>query len=262
MTVNLMAQASRYILAAVIGVGIIPAQTADRKPAFEVTSVKASKPGSGGLTIIQPMPGSQTYIARNVSLRMMIKAMYKITDSQIARGPDWIDTEHYDIDAKAERPSTLDELHEMFRMLLMDRFQLRFHRETRTLPAQVLVVGKSGTKLKRSESQETLDVPIKPSGPGRIVGARVSMSYLAWYLSLQLGTPVVDGTALEGFFDFTLSWSPNPGLNSPGVHYRDDAANELDMFAALREQLGLRLESAKAPVNVFVIDQVARPNAN
>jgi uncharacterized protein (TIGR03435 family) len=257
----LIAQASRYILI-VIGVGTMPAQTTDQRTAFEVASVKLSKPDRGGLMVIQPMPGGETYIARNVSLRMMIKAIYKITDSQIAGGPDWTDTEHYDIDAKAERPSTIDELHEMFRTLLMDRFQLRFHQETRTLPAHVLAVAKSGTKLKRSESQEALGVPIKPSGPGRITGERVSMSYLAWYLSLQLGTPVVDGTALEGFFDFTLFWSPNPGLNSPGVRYRDDTANELDIFAALEDQLGLKIESVKAPVNVFVIDQVAKPNAN
>ena len=74
--------------------------------------------------LIRPMPGGQTYIARNVPLRMMITAMYRITDSQIAGGPVWIDTEHYDIDAKAERPSTLEQLHEMFRTLLSDRFQL------------------------------------------------------------------------------------------------------------------------------------------
>ena len=92
--------------------------------AFDVASVKPSNPGGRGLMLIRPMPGGQTYIARNVPLRMMITAMYRITDSQIAGGPDWIDTEHYDIDAKAERPSTLEQLHEMFRTLLSDRFQL------------------------------------------------------------------------------------------------------------------------------------------
>jgi hypothetical protein len=100
--------------------------------AFDVASVKPSNPESRGLMRIQPMPGGQTYIARNVPLRMMIKAMYRITDSQIAGGPDWIDTEHYDIDAKAEHPSTLEELHEMFRTLLADRFQLRYHHEIRS----------------------------------------------------------------------------------------------------------------------------------
>ena len=131
-------------------------------------------------------------------------AMYRITDSQIAGGPDWIDTEHYDIDAKAERPYTLEELHEMFRMLLADRFQLRYHHETREILAYVLTVGNSGTKLKHSESQDIFDVPIKPDGPARVVGARVPMSYLSWYLSYRVGRPVVDGTALNGFYDQPL----------------------------------------------------------
>jgi uncharacterized protein (TIGR03435 family) len=191
----------------------------------------------------------------------MIKAMYRITDSQIARGPDWIDTEHYDIDAKAERPSTLEELHEMFRTLLADRFQLRYHHETREIPAYVLTVANSGTKLKRSESQEIFDVPIKPDWPARVVGTRVPMSYLSWYLSLQVGRPVVDGTALEGFYDFTLTWSPNPGFDSPGVHY-NDFSEEPDILVAVREQLGLKSQQRKAPVEVFTIDHVVKPQAN
>ena len=96
--------------------------------------------------LIRPMPGGQTHIARNVALRMMIKAMYRITSSQIAGGPDWIDTEHYDIDAKAERPPTLEELHEMFRTLLADRFQLRYHHKTREIPAYVLTVANFGNQ--------------------------------------------------------------------------------------------------------------------
>ena len=241
--------------------GLEQATTAVVPLAFEVASVKPSNPESRGLMRIQPMPGCQTYIARNVPLRMMIKAMYRITDSQIAGGPDWIDTEHYDIDAKAEHPSTLEELHEMFRTLLADRFQLRYHHETREIPAYVLTIANSGTKLKRSESQEIFDVPIKPDGLGRVVGTRVPMSYLSWYLSLQVGTPVVDGTALEGFYDFTLAWLPNPGLESPGVLY-NDSSEEPAILVAVREQLGLKSQKRKAPIEVFIIDHVVRPQAN
>jgi uncharacterized protein (TIGR03435 family) len=200
------------LLAVLINVAAGRAQSTGRQQAttavvplaFEVASVKPSNPESRGLMRIRPMPGGQTYIARNLPLRMMIKVMYRITDSQIAGGPDWIDTEHYDIDAKAERPSTLEELHEMFRSLLADRFQLRYHHETREIPAYVLTVANLGTKLKRSETLEIFDVPIKPDGSGRVVGTRVPISSLSWYLSLQVGRPVVDGTALEGFYDFTL----------------------------------------------------------
>ena len=158
----------------------------------------------------------------------------------------------------------------MFRTLLADRFQLRYHHETREIPAYVLTVGNSGTKLKRSESQEIFDVPIKPDGLGRVVGTRVPMSYLSWYLSLQVGTPVVDGTALEGFYDFTLAWLPNPGLDSPGVHYyyRDtpeehrDSSEEPAILVAVREQLGLKSQQRKAPIEVFIIDHVVKPQAN
>jgi len=147
----------------------------------------------------------------------------------------------------------------MFRILLMDRLQWRFHQETSTLPAHVLVVAKSGTKLKRSESQETLDVPIKPSGIGRIVGKRVSMSYVAWYLSLQLATWLrMEPRSKDS------STSPCPGLRAPGLPRREFTIVTMprmnSICSPLLEQLGLKLESAKALVNVFVIDQVARPN--
>ena len=99
--------------------------------AFEVASVKPSKPGERGGGI-RPLPGGQTYVATNVPLRLMIKLMYKITDSQR------INTDLYDIQAKADRPSNLDDLHVMFQTRLADRFKLEFHRETRELPAFVL----------------------------------------------------------------------------------------------------------------------------
>jgi uncharacterized protein (TIGR03435 family) len=82
--------------------------------AFDVVSVKPTTEGPGEM-LIRPIPGGQTYIARNVPPRLMIKAMYRITDSQIVGGADWIDTEHYDIDDKVDRPSTVDQLHEIFR---------------------------------------------------------------------------------------------------------------------------------------------------
>lgn len=174
--------------------------------AFDVVSVKPNTEGPGQM-LIRPMPGGQTYIARNVPLRLMIKAMYRITDSQIVGGADWIDTEHYDIDAKVDRPSTLDQLHEMFRSLLANRFQLQFHRETRLASDYVMTGVKSGAKLRLSESHEQFDVPIKPDGAGRMVGTRVPMSYLALFLSQQLDTPVVNDTGLDGYYDFT-AWLP------------------------------------------------------
>jgi uncharacterized protein (TIGR03435 family) len=232
--------------------------------AFDVVSVKPTTVGPGEM-LIRPMPGGQTYIARNVPLRLMIKAMYRITDSQIVGGADWIDTEHYDIDAKVDRPSTVDQLHEMFRTLLADRFQLQFHRETRLASAYVMTGVKSGAKLKLSEGHEQFDVPIKPDGAGRMVGTRVPMSYLAWFLSQQLDAPVVNDTRLDGYYDFTAWLSPE---RSAGLLVVADSSGERrqtwteGVIVALREQLGLTLQQRKAPVEVFVIDHAARPEAN
>jgi uncharacterized protein (TIGR03435 family) len=191
----------------------------------------------------------------------MIKTMYGITDSQIAGGADWIDTEPYDIDAKADHRSTLDQLHEMFRTLLADRFQLRFHHETRPASAYVMTISKSGAKLKLSEVQEQFDVPMKPGGPLGAAGTRVSMAYLAFYLSQQLDAPVVDDTSLDGYYDFALKLYPQngPGLSLPGPGAPDPVES---ILVPLREQLGLTLQQKRAPVEVFVIDHAERPEAN
>ncbi len=233
---------------------------ADRRPlAFEVASVKPSTPGGRGGGI-RPMPGGQTYIATNVPLRLMIKVMYRINDSQIVGGTDWMDTDLWDVDAKAERPSSVDQLHEMFQTLFAERFKLRFHRERKELAAYILSVDKSGSRLKVSDSKEPFDVPIKPGDrPGKNVGTRVPMEYLCFFLAQLLNVPVVDQTGLDGFYDFTLELpAPAPSL-TPGPA---PAADGPDIFTALRQQLGLKLESRKAPVEVFVIDHVERPSNN
>lgn len=243
------------------------AQSGPKAPlAFEVTSVKPSEPGANGGGI-RPLPGGQTYVASNVPLRLMIKLMYKINDSQIVGGPGWMNDELYDVEGKAESPSTLDQLHEMFQTLLADRFKLQFHRETREQRAYVLTVDRGGSKLKVNSSPEPFDIPIKPEGRGKIVGTRVPMSYFCWFMSQRLNEPVLDQTGLTGFYDFTLEIVPrdepfrdapggpvNPGMNQPP---------QAEVLAVpLREQLGLKLESRKAPVDVFVIDHVERPAAN
>jgi uncharacterized protein (TIGR03435 family) len=186
-------------------------------------------------------------------------------DSQIVGGADWIDTEHYDIDAKVDRPSTLDQLHEMFRSLLANRFQLQFHRETRLASAYVMTGVRSGAKLTLSESHEQFDVPIKPDGAGRMVGTRVPMSYLALFLSQQLDTPVVNDTGLDGYYDFTAWLSPERGAGLSVVADSSGARRQTwteGVIVAVREQLGLTLQQRKAPVEVFVIDHAAKPEAN
>lgn len=243
----------------------LPAQpaTAHKPLPFEITSVKPSKPDARGGGI-RPLPGGQSYKAEAVPLRLMMKLMYKITDSQIVGGPAWMDNDLWDVDAKAERPSNLDQLHEMFQTLLADRFQLRFHKETRELAAYVMTVDKSGSKLKTSQSQDWTDIPINPAGPGKIVGTRVPIPYFCWFVAQPLNTPVVDHTGLNGFYDFTLEIPPPPPPTDGAPNGREMAPQDRreNVFAAIREQLGLKLESHKAPVEVFVIDHVEKPTEN
>jgi uncharacterized protein (TIGR03435 family) len=229
--------------------------------AFEVASVKPSKPGARGGGI-RPLPGGQSYVATNVPVRLIIRLMYYLSESQLTGGPAWLNTELYDVEARAEHPSNVDQLHQMFQTLLTERFKLRFHRETRELPAFVLSVDK-GSKLKLNSTPEPFEIPIKGSGRGGVVGQRVPMTYFAWFLSQQVGRPVVDRTGLDQHYDFTLQWTPEPPP-SASAEAREPlpSADGPTIFTALREQLGLKLQSEKAPVEVFVIDSAERPLEN
>ena len=227
--------------------------------AFEVASIKPSEPGATGGGI-RPLLGGRTYIARNVPVRLMIKLMYKITDSQISGGPDWMNAALFDIEARAPRASNIDDLHEMFKNLLAERFGLRFHNETRELPLFALTVDKSGSRMKISESNKEFEIPIQPVARGKITGERVPMPYFAWFLSQQLNQPVVDKTGLDRFYDFQLEWRPEApvGVDAPS----GDTSDAPDFFTALRQELGLKLEKQKGPVQVMMIDHLDKPSAN
>lgn len=232
---------------------------------FEVASVKPTKPGTQGGGI-KPLPGGQTYVATNVPVGLMIRLMFHLNTSQISGGPGWLDTDRYDVDAKADGPHTVDELHVMFQNLLVDRFKLKFHYETKTLPAYELVVDKSGPKITENHNPENFDIPIQVREIGSVQATHCSMSYFSWVASQFLNKPVVDQTGLTGYYDFKLEFAPEipqavldrlqaegrpaPTLNGP------------DLFTAIREQMGLRLDSHKGPVQVMVIEHVEKPSEN
>ena len=252
-----------FLLTAAAGLAQLKTDTAPRLE-FEVASIKPSKPGADGGGI-KPLPGGQTYVATNVPVKLIIKLMFHLNDRQISGGPGWLETDLYDVEAKADGPHTIDELHVMFQNLLVDRFKLQFHKEMRTLPAYELVVDKSGAKLPENHSPEHFDIPVRPTGFGKLEATHCSMSYFSWILSQRLDRPVIDQTGLAQFYDFKLEWTPEP---PPGLAGRPDVAANLpptngpDIFTALREQLGLKLDSRKGPVEVMVIDNVERPSEN
>jgi uncharacterized protein (TIGR03435 family) len=240
----------------------------EKKPlTFEVASVRPGKPGAIGFGLPGPMPGGQRYVATKSPLLVMVMKAYSLTDSQIQGAPKWMIFDPWDVEAKAEHPSTPEQLQEMFQSLLAERFKLRLHRETKEAAAFVLNVDKSGSKLKPSNSKEPSDTPIKPGdSPGERVGTAVSMSYLCWYLNFTFDAPIVNQTGLDGLYDFTLELPPPSPLLQPQETPRPAPADDVldrnaEMISAL-SQIGLKLERRKATVDIFIVDHVERPSEN
>ncbi len=195
----------RMVAACMIAAAGAQSQTEANRLTFELASVRPGKPIDFGIGLPRPMPGGQSYVATNAPLMVMVMTAYRITDSQILGAPKWMIFDPWDIEARAEHPSTREQLQEMFQTLLADRFKLRFHRETKEAAAYVLSVDKSGSKLKVSDIKDPSDTPINPGDrPGVRVATGVSMSYLCWYLNFNFDAPIVNKTGLDGYYDFTL----------------------------------------------------------
>ena len=225
---------------------------------FEVASIRPAGPGTRGGGI-EVTPGGR-FSATNVSLRALLKYAYGVRDFQIAQPPNWFDSQRYDVLAKAEPDATEDRIKIMVQSLLAERFELKLHRESKEMQAYVLTVSKGGAKIQPVKSDEAGRVTRK--GLGVIAGAKASMAQLAEALSdvalngrFILDRAVLDRTGLSGVYDFVLSWTPeSSGSTSdlPGP----------SLFTAVQEQLGLKLETQKAQVEILVIDHVEKASAN
>jgi uncharacterized protein (TIGR03435 family) len=238
------------------------AQPEAKAAVFEVVAIKPSDPNVRGDCYMKGQPGGQTFVGRCFPLRQLMKYAYKIIDSQIIGAPGWIDNDNYDFEAKTDRPVTRAEVAALFQGLLADRFKLQFHNETRTLSALVLTVDKAGSKMTANDSSYEWDIPIMPM-PGSIPkfkGTRCPVYYLTWWIAQREGRPVVDKTGLPGFWDFTLEFVPEGmGRGNGDLTAPMDGSS---LTTALRQQLGLKLESQKTPVEVYLIDHVERASAN
>jgi uncharacterized protein (TIGR03435 family) len=257
---------------------------AAKLPAYEVASIKPDKSGTD-LTMLRTTPVGIR--ANNIALRALIAHAYGVEDYQILGAPSWVASTRFDIEAKVSSADT-DALHDlspdqrrlMLQPLLAERFQLKVHTEVRNLPLLALVVAKGGPKLQEAKPGDTYPNGIKGfdgqggaglmhMGPGRLTGQGLPISFLARTLSQQLGSTVEDKTGLTGKYDFTLQWtpdrnaspmSPEPGQQGPGAATSTDSGPSI--FTAIQEQLGLKLESQKGPVEVLVIDHVETPSEN
>lgn len=234
----------RFLVAFLLSTVLACAQ--DASPAFEVASVKVSNAGPEAPNGFFPTPGRLR--VTNETLQQLIQAAHHIKTGMLFGTTAWMASERFDVDAKAPGKSTFDEDMEMLRALLADRFQLKFHRETRRLKMQALVLTKSGPNFQASKDQDGKEnVNIRPT---EISGVAIPFGHFVTILEAQLGYPILNETGLSGKYDLALKYMRDDSLGAAG-----------SVFGALAD-LGLKLETRQAPVEVFVIDSAERPREN
>jgi bla regulator protein BlaR1 len=252
--------------------------TTTKLPVFEVASIKPNKSGDPNVMLMFKPNG---FSATNAPLHEVIRLAYQVPDFQMSGGPPWINSERYDIEAKVDssaaelRQLDQDQHRQMLQSLLQDRFELKVHWETKELPVYALAVAKNGPKLHEAKPDDTYPNGIKDEGgvgraglmrmgPGRITAQGLPMNTFVRLLSQQLGRTVLDKTGLAGNYDVELQWTPD---NIPASFIGPDGKPTPEIsgpsvFTAIQEQLGLKLESQKGPVEVLVIDHVEPASAN
>lgn len=245
----------------------------DGKPMeFDVVLVKPSKPGATGMRIGAPLMSGGLEITNMPPENIVQWAFGIFLSDQIVGLPDWAKQERFDVAAKVDdadletyRKVTDPIQHApMLQKILADRFAMKFHYETKELPVYALVVAKSGSRMTEIEPA------IGPNGMkdggsrevrrGQIRSMGQPMKPLVNQLTIELKRAVVDRTGLTGFYNFTLRWTPDEG--AAPVTDAADANAAPSIFTALQEQLGLKLEKTRAPLQVLVIDHLERPSAN
>jgi uncharacterized protein (TIGR03435 family) len=244
---------------------------------FEVASVKPSDPSSRN-TFMNVTPGGG-FQASNMNLKFLIRFAYSVEDFQISGGPAWMNSEAYDVDAKPSPGAAVDirtmnvpereEFQKRIQLkvhaLLAERFKLTIHRESKDMPIYELVVAKNGPRLTAAAPGEGKGTRGLRMRYGEFQGSGATLPVLAQRLFFLTGRMVVDKTGLTGNYDFKLDFTPEPGQMAPpppGVEKEPLPPPGPSIFTALQEQLGLKLQSAKGPVEVIVIDRVEKPSAN
>jgi len=241
---------------------------ADANPAFDVSTIKPSGPDSRGSTILVGRGGGNLFTTTNTSLKDLIVFAYGLHAKQVSGGPSWIENEHFDVTGKPDQPGlpSVTQLQSMLQKMIVERFQLTFHRENKELSVYAITIAKTGVKLNKSES--TGNLPGFGFGRGNMSVQNSNMADFAIVLqSRVVDRPVVDQTSLPDRYDFQLKWTPDvsqpPAPGQPPAAPPVDAADAPpDLFAAFQQQLGLKLEATKAQVPVVVIDKVEKPTEN
>jgi uncharacterized protein (TIGR03435 family) len=237
-------------------------------PTFDVVSVKPNRTGSGSTSV---HTDNERYETINLSLKKMIQNAYGLqTPDQISGLPGWANSVNFDIEAKVDaetmarlKAASRDEESKLRRSImqamLADRFQLKVHPDTKELPIYELTLAKGGSKLPAADPADTKNGSMN-SNNQKLTATGIPLSNLCNYLSERLHRKVVDKTGLAGEYSFTLQWSPD---EAAGESVAATGTEQLpSLFTALQEQLGLRLDSAKGPVDTIVVDKVEMPSEN
>ena len=216
---------------------------------FDVAAIKLNTDGGESWSIRTPAGGRFT--ARNITVRTLLLQALDIRDFQLQGAPKWLDAERYDIDAKADfiGQITPAELMPLMRGLLVSRFVLVLHHETKEAPVYSLVAAKNGAKLHPNTGTPGHSTDW---GKDHINAMDVTLAELADVMERQLDRIVGNDTGIDGVFDFKLTWTPSQATDLTGP----------SIFTALQEQYGLRLVATKGPVEMTVIDRVERPSGN
>jgi uncharacterized protein (TIGR03435 family) len=233
--------------------GVAFGQPAEPPPAFEVASVKPSPPAEAGMRIqpdaIAPSPGGVTMT--NTSFKAAVQWAYHLQAIQVV-GPGWIDSNRYDIVAKAPGAVSNEQIRKMMQTLLSQRFQFVFHRETKEMQAYVVTVAKSGHKMTPSQGEG--EMQIKPTGKGLLVAfSHVTLAQFSEMASNPLQGVVVDQTGLTGAWDFTLDAS-SFAMSQPTN--REDAIGMI--IQVLYSQLGIKIDQKKVPAEILVVDRAEK----
>jgi uncharacterized protein (TIGR03435 family) len=271
-----------------------PADPSARPLAFDAISIK---PDSANTSVNnQGIIGSRVMLrnppdgfsASNATARFLIANAYDVKEDQVSGGPAWVTSIGYDVEAKVTGTDPSDphqltkaQRSQMLQSLLADRFQLTLHTETKEGSIYELTLAKGGSKLQQSKPADTAATAppgtivqgpngpprggmMRMGGPGQLSGQAMTMTQLAAILSQQLHRPVVDKTGLTGAYDLTLHWTPDnapPPPPPPGAEASADSPGP-SLFTAVQEQLGLKLESTKGPIQTLVIDHIEQPAPN
>jgi bla regulator protein blaR1 len=241
---------------------------------FDVATIKPNATNDDRFALIG-LPGGGLS-ATGVTLKMLIMDAYNVKAFQVSGEPAWVDTARWDVEAKVagvqQRLSQV-QTGPMLRALLEDRFQLRIRRESKEMPVYALVVGKAGSKLTLHTGEPPPPGQGIRQGRGMFSVKKGSIAPLTRELERQLARVVIDRTGLMGDYDYTLEWTPEPGQggreslglppqSAPAAPAAPSDSKGPSIFTALQEQLGLKLDSEKGPVEILVMEHVGKPSEN